>query len=173
MKIFKVERANWEKEKNDDHDQDPLTKDLLHIWSWSSESLLLRRRRTMTMAKISSRKPCYTSSLALFKSLCDKRLLRVKTSLQNFPGCFAQLFFSHFEPKPCIMRSFGLHITCFPRSPIPQIQEESSWQHLESYWPNFCPGMVAHVRGDPLSRYTRRATRVAADFPQNPGVFLV
>ena len=29
-----------EEEKNDDHDQDFLTKTLLHIWSWSSENTL-------------------------------------------------------------------------------------------------------------------------------------
>ena len=34
------------KKEDDDHDQDPLTKHLLHIWSWSSESLLLRRRES-------------------------------------------------------------------------------------------------------------------------------
>ena len=33
--------------------------------------------------------------------------------------------------------------------------------------------IVAHVCGVPLSRYTCRATRVAANFPQNPGVFQV
>ena len=43
------------KEKDDDHDQDLLPKGLLHLWSWSSENLLLRRRRTMTMTKIPSR----------------------------------------------------------------------------------------------------------------------
>ena len=47
--------------KDDDQDQDPLTKDLLHIWSWPYESWLLGRRKTMTMTKISSRKFCYTS----------------------------------------------------------------------------------------------------------------
>ena len=35
------------------------------------------------------------------------------------------------------------------------------------------PLIAAHVCGDPLSRYTCRATRVAADFPQTPGVFQV
>ena len=42
------------------------------------------------------------------------------------------------SPKPCIMRSFGLQLTCFPRSPTPQTQEETSWRRLESYWPSFC-----------------------------------
>ena len=63
--------------------------------------------------------------------------LCIKASLRHFPECVMQLFFSHFDPKPCIMRSFGLQLTCFPRSPIPQTQEESSWRHLESYWPSF------------------------------------
>ena len=45
------------KEKDEDRDQDFLPKDMLHIilWSWPSENLLLRRRRTMTMTKIPSR----------------------------------------------------------------------------------------------------------------------
>ena len=46
-------------EEDDDHDQDPLTKDLLHIWSWSSESWLLVEKM-MIMIKRSSRKICYT-----------------------------------------------------------------------------------------------------------------
>ena len=31
------------KEKDDDYDQDLSPKDLLHIWSWSSENLLLKK----------------------------------------------------------------------------------------------------------------------------------
>ena len=38
-------RSQSGKEKDDDHDQDFLSKDVLRIWSWSSESLLLRRRK--------------------------------------------------------------------------------------------------------------------------------
>ena len=44
------------KEEDDDHDQDPLPKNLLHIWSWSSEKLLIERRITRTMTKIPSKK---------------------------------------------------------------------------------------------------------------------
>ena len=33
------------KDKDDDHNQDPLTKDLLHIWSWSSHNVLLPHKR--------------------------------------------------------------------------------------------------------------------------------
>ena len=48
-------------EKDEDHPQDPLTKDLLHIWSWFSQCLLPRgRERDESMTKISSRKTCYT-----------------------------------------------------------------------------------------------------------------
>ena len=37
-----------------------LSKDMLHIWSWSSEFLLLKRRRMMTITKTPSRKTWYT-----------------------------------------------------------------------------------------------------------------
>ena len=47
-------------EEDDDHDQDLLSENVVHIWSWSSEILLLRRRRTMTMTKIPSRKAWFT-----------------------------------------------------------------------------------------------------------------
>ena len=64
LPFFPVEYSflglDFEKERNNDHDQDPLPKDLLHIWSQSSESSLLRRRSTATITKISSRKICYT-----------------------------------------------------------------------------------------------------------------
>ena len=50
------------KDEDDDHDQDPLPKDLLHIRSWSSENMLLRRRGAMTMTTIASRKPLLTMS---------------------------------------------------------------------------------------------------------------
>ena len=48
-------------------------------------------------------------------------------------NCFCRIW----SPKPCIMRSFELQRTCFPRSPIPRTRE-SSWRHWGSYWPNFC-----------------------------------
>ena len=59
MVRYENARNNGE-EKDDDHDQDFLSEDVLHIWSWSSEKLLLKRRRTMTMSKIPSGKPWYT-----------------------------------------------------------------------------------------------------------------
>ena len=46
-------------EKDDDHHQEFVPKDMRHIWSWSFENLLLRRRRTMTMTEIPPRKTWY------------------------------------------------------------------------------------------------------------------
>ena len=42
--------------------------DVLYIWSWSSENLLLKRRRPMTMTKILSRKTCHGPLIFLFHS---------------------------------------------------------------------------------------------------------
>ena len=53
-------------------DQDPLPEDLLHTWSWSSQILLLRVRRIMTMTKIPSRKNCYTYDYGHLKFLHHK-----------------------------------------------------------------------------------------------------
>ena len=39
------------------------------------------------------------------------------------------------------------------------------------FWSMFLPTIVAHACGDPLSRYTCRATRVAADFLRILGFF--
>ena len=60
--------------KDDDHDQDVLSKDVLHIRSWSSENLFLKRRKTMTMTKIDLRKVWYAYGygplLLLFHLIC-------------------------------------------------------------------------------------------------------
>ena len=52
--IPRIDPRLWE-EKDNDHDQDPLSK-----WSCSSETIAPKRRRTMTMTKIPSRKTSYT-----------------------------------------------------------------------------------------------------------------
>ena len=56
---FGPTRTKTGKGKDDDHDQDFLSKDVRRIWSWSSENLLLRRRKTMTMTTIPSRRTWY------------------------------------------------------------------------------------------------------------------
>ena len=44
-------RISFQKEKDDDHDQDPLPKDLLRIRAWSSENPPLRRRNDQDSLK--------------------------------------------------------------------------------------------------------------------------
>ena len=56
------ESRTWKREKDNDHDQDPLPEDLPHIWSWSSVNLLLSRREATTMTKVLSTKRSYTYS---------------------------------------------------------------------------------------------------------------
>ena len=49
-------------------------------------------------------------------------------------GMFRAIFSRILSPKPCIMQSFGLQLTRFPRSPIPQTQEEvpdGTWKLID------------------------------------------
>ena len=73
-------------EKDDNHDQDFLSEDVLYIWSWSSENLLLKRRRTMTMTKIPLRKTWYTYGhgplIFLVQKNCQRLRLRCRGSLR-------------------------------------------------------------------------------------------
>ena len=98
------------KEKDDDHDQDFLSKDVLHIWSESSENLLLRRRRTMTMTKIPSRSAWYTFGHGPLLILLHYCFLGGQKMNINFSGTPR---ISDIPPKSLVSLGFEGHTELF------------------------------------------------------------
>ena len=100
------------KEKDNDHDQDFLAKDALHIWSWSSD---VRRRKTVTMAKIPLRKAWYVyghgpliffSSEPIFFFGISRKIIKVARLQSEFgtkdffePRIFLRKMLRYFRPE--------------------------------------------------------------------------